>query len=522
MDVIPYTEESVSGAAGKPSTGDAVVDEDGNVIVAGVSGVPTENNWAINDETLAGTKTLVDADPTLQVLNPDGADRDVVLPVLTSLTPFFVIMNPPNATADLLLYTTGLGELVQTIEPGFGVQLWTDGALAFTTLFSLVTETIPIGPAPAAVGRNLYPFGVLVSIGFLAPAPNQGTDVGGSGGVFIGVQFQVAVSEVCTLVDLTVRCLQTGHAWEIWKNNALFSETIVQTSLQEKFALSVPMAVADRFHLQHDSDGSAGGNTGTFVQGAFDITADVSGDPSRARLAWGANLFGTFDYAAASGFGSSPRQAVLSPKAEYTIPEACTAIALAWHCNDNFGAGPDATTRLDVWKNGAFAESIFLSVANVGSSALTTSFAVGDRIAVRWGAGFNPGVCDLGITFSGPIRTWLSYAGNITNADRAYPYCGDISISSTEKPITDFSAKHTVRVAGFVDTIAIRSTSAAGGFVELWKNGALAGTGIIAASSSQVVVLDARVTFVALDTIAVVETSLGLGPSMILALFGET
>ena len=83
------------------------------------------NNWrfnittpaqsiSINEEALIGTKTLTASDEVWQVLNPNGANRDVNI-TSTTLASEFVIVN--DGTADNLLIKE-LGTLVATLIPG--------------------------------------------------------------------------------------------------------------------------------------------------------------------------------------------------------------------------------------------------------------------------------------------------------------------------------------------------------------------------------------------------------------------
>lgn len=83
------------------------------------------NNWRfnitspsqgtnINEQALTGTKVLTASDAVWQVLNPNGADRDVNI-TSTSLGSEFVIVN--DGTTDNLLIKE-LGTLVATLIPG--------------------------------------------------------------------------------------------------------------------------------------------------------------------------------------------------------------------------------------------------------------------------------------------------------------------------------------------------------------------------------------------------------------------
>lgn len=49
--------------------------------------------FAVNVETLSGNKTIADGDPTMQILDPGGADRDVYLPATPAADAEFTIVN---------------------------------------------------------------------------------------------------------------------------------------------------------------------------------------------------------------------------------------------------------------------------------------------------------------------------------------------------------------------------------------------------------------------------------------------
>ena len=78
-----------------------------------------------NEETLAGTKTLVNGDPKFQVLNPDGAARDVVMPTAPLTDTYFVIINDSDGLSasgnTLLLKETGAGPTIVTLDDTTGL-----------------------------------------------------------------------------------------------------------------------------------------------------------------------------------------------------------------------------------------------------------------------------------------------------------------------------------------------------------------------------------------------------------------
>jgi hypothetical protein len=87
--------------------------------------IPTPTSWGSNTETLAGTKTLVDASETVQYLDPNGVDRDVDLPAPSAVNPFFYIFN--TGTLGDLVISQSSGVTVTRLAPGGVVQLISDG-----------------------------------------------------------------------------------------------------------------------------------------------------------------------------------------------------------------------------------------------------------------------------------------------------------------------------------------------------------------------------------------------------------
>lgn len=77
------------------------------------------NRLGANRETLSGTKTLAATDKYHQVLNPNGANRDVILDTGWSGT----IINNSNGTYALNIKESGGGATVQSLSSASAVQL---------------------------------------------------------------------------------------------------------------------------------------------------------------------------------------------------------------------------------------------------------------------------------------------------------------------------------------------------------------------------------------------------------------
>lgn len=79
-----------------------------------------------NTQTLAGTKTLTDADFPLQYLDPGGAGRNVVLPAEANTNHSFVIVNTADAAETLTVKDDG-GTTIGTIAQGENRQFVSNG-----------------------------------------------------------------------------------------------------------------------------------------------------------------------------------------------------------------------------------------------------------------------------------------------------------------------------------------------------------------------------------------------------------
>ena len=79
----------------------------------------------MNTETLAAGKTLTDADDPIQYLDPDGAERDIVLPAGAATNPIFFISNPASSGYDLVVKQSTT-EIV-SVEEGQTKILVSDG-----------------------------------------------------------------------------------------------------------------------------------------------------------------------------------------------------------------------------------------------------------------------------------------------------------------------------------------------------------------------------------------------------------
>lgn len=107
------------------------VGADGQVLVANSATstglewqAPTGGGFAVNAETLAATKTLVNGDDIVQALNPNGTARDVVLPDPGTQDDHFVIINNSDGLSasgnTLNIKETAAGSVIQTLDDTTG------------------------------------------------------------------------------------------------------------------------------------------------------------------------------------------------------------------------------------------------------------------------------------------------------------------------------------------------------------------------------------------------------------------
>jgi len=140
----------------------------------GGSAVFTSLKLDQNVETLAATKTLTTSDLIVQKLDPDGADRDVVLPAEASSTDLlFIIFNMANGSGETLTIKDDSPATLGILEPEMvgiyhcdgttwtggkllpdGDELIVDGVAGTTTISSLIATTADInaGTVDATIG----------------------------------------------------------------------------------------------------------------------------------------------------------------------------------------------------------------------------------------------------------------------------------------------------------------------------------------------------------------------------------
>lgn len=161
--------------------------------VAAITGV------TVNEETLAGNKTIADGDPQIQVLDPDGTNRDVTIPSAPTAGSWWEIANVNNMTAAIYLdvKVSGDSSAIVRLYPGHSaVVVYTaNGWLMYGAGFSAKrtgvntfesnTSTV-LGYRARCVGANEIAIGNANTGGGNSIAVGNGASAAVVGGVAMG------------------------------------------------------------------------------------------------------------------------------------------------------------------------------------------------------------------------------------------------------------------------------------------------------------------------------------------------
>lgn len=152
-----------------------------------------------NAETLSANKTLTDSDASVQMLNPNGADRDVSLAVLAETNHPTLISNT-NGSNYLLNVKNSGGTLIRIVPPGKSFLFYSDGTQWKIDGFDLY-ETI--SPAQITANQNNYnPTGAYQADIIRLDADGAYNITGLAGGSSGRIKFLMNVSsETLTLTD---------------------------------------------------------------------------------------------------------------------------------------------------------------------------------------------------------------------------------------------------------------------------------------------------------------------------------
>lgn len=90
----------------------------------------------VSTETLSETRNLLDSDACVLILDPDGEDRDVVLPDEAASNHAYVIINNGADAEKLVIKDYSLATTFESVRPGYSVILVSDG-----TAYQVVWQT---------------------------------------------------------------------------------------------------------------------------------------------------------------------------------------------------------------------------------------------------------------------------------------------------------------------------------------------------------------------------------------------
>jgi hypothetical protein len=404
---------------------------------------------------MTGNRTLTDSDPVLQYLDPNGADRTVNLPVLTSNTPFFIIRH--IGTADFLTVRADSGSLVAELSAGEAIQLQHDGTGNIGATVVDLTGGISLG-SPLVFNGDI----TSGSYFWANTVWSQGS----------------GASEPDRYHVVAVRTRFTHLGWHIQNNsnstivvyvngsaaaNGVTTGASNDTGIVE---LSAPVIAeaGDVISLQQGTDTA---DTSVFLYGSPTLDEDAgytyffgSYLSQNNQLLW-----------AGGSYQNQQTQTTVGGRTEMTVPLAATGLKIAIRQNGN------ATSTFQLWKNGSpvesFIPSFSLKTGSVYTSVhtLATTFAQGDTIAIERETVSGSITLDMTVRFLGVKGDCYPFAGSLTTflrwpQVRAIPQVGGDSAGA----IGSDGVFAVVRQGG-VPVIGYRHATAPTNDHQLYKNG---------------------------------------------------
>ena len=125
----------------------------------------------MNTETLAGNKTLTDADGAIQNLDPGGSNRDVELPAEANTNSMFMIKNAADGVEDLVIKSDAPATIV-TLRRGQSAFLFSDGTTwRFIKINGSVGKQTLYASAPSMYPQSTNGCSALTQIELTADQP---------------------------------------------------------------------------------------------------------------------------------------------------------------------------------------------------------------------------------------------------------------------------------------------------------------------------------------------------------------
>jgi hypothetical protein len=368
--------------------------------------IPTATSWGENTETLSADKTLVDGDDTVQFLNCGTANRSVLLPVTTTSSPFFIIINNSDTTGRTLTLKSGvltvvtiaIGEAVWCVNNGVAwVALYVTARAAGTTASQGVQGITWAGDAGTTVGRRLD-----TNYEYLTSSAS------GSDTAYGAVEMPSTGT-----IDRVAQVVQTNgnQVWAIYKNGAS-SETIASTSFTatgayftKGFDTNTSVTASDyiSFVLATNTSTLDGQRVFAFLRGAG--IGHV--------LRWGATMTVAGRHALPFGSGLVSSLAATDPTTEHIVGTAFSDVNLS-----HYTSAGSATTVFKVVKNGAVVDTLTCAGAVGVLTTVGTSYAALDGVTIEYDAGTAPSLTMLVLATNQNAIYDVQFGGNpATNAN---------------------------------------------------------------------------------------------------------
>ncbi len=410
---------------------------------------PAVASWSANTETLSTDKTLLDIDATLQFLDPNGADRIIILPSPTTISPFFIIRNTGRtaAGADLLVETATGAPIIRVADGG--VAWMVTNGVEWVEAFTPAEENgfLIFGWGGAAtVAGNFHRAWGNPGNSTLASASERTNITTPSPGRLLRLGINTTFADATT-------------DFRIHKNGAI-SETLDAPGAVGTIAATTIFAAGDELALEFDS------GTAPDISSYAALAEFSGGQAFGYQFAWGATLSSLGRFAVSWGFPTAAQQTVLDEDTEITVFGG-TARGVAFNKNNS------GTATMALRKNGAVAET-FTATGTEGTAKLATVLAAGDQLGIEFDAGTAPGNSNwlLSVVHDrGVVLAWGATLLVATDFGLCWGVAADTPTGAPIGPSEEFTST----TAGTYDDFSWNTGSAdATTVMNIFKNGASA------------------------------------------------
>lgn len=436
-------------------------------------GAPTSDSWGTNNLTMSGDLVLTDSDETIQSLTT-SVERDVTLPVITSATPHFVVINNAASAAVITLKDTS-GNVMANIGIDQIARVWTDGIVAFATITGKASSV-------ASTAQNVYYWSNPAAFGnfFVAQGAGSGQSVINASTT---QSLEQVVAEAGTIVGLSIAGSVTSVVVEILVNGSIAFTSASTAAVNEVQVVSVAIVAGDTIAVRKSATSAAMSikviTTTTAVPTSnFTYLGDAS-VIDHFIVAHGNDLVG----GNLANHNSQYLNIVHSPGMIRSV---------GWNV-ETTGA------TLEILVNETIKGTASLST-NQGSVILASPIPVnpGDVVSVRSAivASNRMGI-NLYLTSNGTNATFGSQGSNTFYflSGRA---AGNSSVAAIDNK-TSYTVNTTCRLAAIGLAQQAPSTSSGDQNLGIWKNGTLLGFERIAPANNQYILAENTYSFVSGD-----------------------